>query len=81
MKSATLIQKLYSHSVPRYGNPQFIILLLTHIYMPAIIKPIPNHASLPPTRSPSSLPVNNVKTKVIEFVIGTANERSVTIVN
>lgn len=44
--------------------------------MPAATNAIPNHASNPPTRSPSSFPVNSVNMKVTELVIGTAKERS-----
>jgi hypothetical protein len=44
--------------------------------MPAATNAIPNHASNPPTRSPSNFPVNSVNMKVTELVIGTAKERS-----
>jgi hypothetical protein len=44
--------------------------------IPAMIIKIPAQASTPPTRSPSSFPVSNVNMKVMELVIGTANDKS-----
>ncbi|KAJ2961381.1 hypothetical protein NQZ79_g3400 [Umbelopsis isabellina] len=54
---------------------------LTELYVKAIVIPIminaiPNQASGPPTRSPSSFPMSSVNMNVTELVIGTAKDNS-----